>query len=94
MLSWFRAIMPKEDGFFDMFERHSQVLVAGAEALHRLLSGGPDIAAGCAEVKRHEKAADDITAEVLLAVRRSDPLPPLPEGASLGVRFWFTYLGN
>lgn len=30
----------------------------------------------------------------LLAVRRSDPLPPLPEGASLGVRFWFTYLGN
>jgi protein TonB len=30
----------------------------------------------------------------LLAVRRSDPLPPLPEGSSLGVRFWFTYLGN
>jgi TonB family protein len=33
----------------------------------------------------------------LLAVRRSDPLPRLPdgfEGGSLGVRFWFTYLGN
>lgn len=33
----------------------------------------------------------------LLAVRRSDPLPRLPEGfegQSLGVRFWFTYLGN
>ena len=33
----------------------------------------------------------------LLAVRRSDPLPRLPEGydpSSLGVRFWFTYLGN
>lgn len=33
----------------------------------------------------------------LLAVRRSDPLPRLPEGfdgATLGVRFWFTYLGN
>jgi TonB family protein len=30
----------------------------------------------------------------LLAVRRSDPLPPLPEGNTLGVRFWFTYLGN
>ena len=33
----------------------------------------------------------------LLAVKRSDPLPRLPdgfEGASLGVRFWFTYLGN
>ena len=71
MLSWFRAIMPKEDAFFDLFERHSQVLVAGAEALYGLLSGGPDIAAACAEVKRHEKAADEITAEVLAAVRRS-----------------------
>ena len=33
----------------------------------------------------------------LLAVRRSDPLPRLPEGfdsGALGVRFWFTYLGN
>ena len=33
----------------------------------------------------------------LLAVRRSDPLPRLPEGyepATLGVWFWFTYLGN
>lgn len=33
----------------------------------------------------------------LLAVRRSDPLPRLPEGfdgGTLGVRFWFSYLGN
>jgi protein TonB len=33
----------------------------------------------------------------LHAVLRSDPLPRLPEGfdaGSLGVRFWFTYLGN
>jgi TonB family protein len=33
----------------------------------------------------------------LLAVRRSDPLPRLPEGfegRTLGVRFWFTYVGN
>lgn len=33
----------------------------------------------------------------LMAVRRSDPLPRLPDGfeaSSLGVRFWFTYLGN
>ena len=33
----------------------------------------------------------------LLAVKRSDPLPRLPdgfEGQTLGVRFWFTYLGN
>lgn len=33
----------------------------------------------------------------LLAVKRSDPLPRLPdgfEGPSLGVRFWFSFLGN
>jgi len=33
----------------------------------------------------------------LMAVRRSDPLPRLPDavgGTSLGVRFWFTYLGH
>ena len=32
----------------------------------------------------------------LFAVRRSDPLPPLPdgfEGQALGVHFWFSYLG-
>jgi TonB family protein len=33
----------------------------------------------------------------LLAVRRTDPMARLPEGfegSSLGVRFWFTFLGN
>jgi protein TonB len=33
----------------------------------------------------------------MLAVKRSDPLPRLPEGfegQTLGVRFWFSYLGN
>ncbi|MER2605554.1 MAG: DUF47 domain-containing protein [Siculibacillus sp.] len=70
MLSWFRALMPKEDGFFDLFERHSKVLVSGAQALKSLLDGG-EIEKWCAEVKRHESAADDITAEVLQAVRRS-----------------------
>ena len=73
MLSWFRALMPKEDGFFDLFERHSRVLVAGAEALEALLAAdGPEgIARWAAEVKAQEKEADRITAEVLNAVRRS-----------------------
>lgn len=71
MLSWFRALMPKEDRFFDMFERHSRVLVSGAEALRALLAEGGDIAHWSAQVKFHENEADRITAEVLLAVRRS-----------------------
>jgi len=40
---------------------------------------------------------NNLDQSALMAVRRSDPLPRLPdgfEGQSLGVRFWFTYLGN
>jgi TonB family protein len=40
---------------------------------------------------------NNLDQSALMAVRRSDPLPRLPEGfdaSSLGVRFWFTYLGN
>jgi predicted phosphate transport protein (TIGR00153 family) len=71
MLAWFRALMPREDGFFDKFERHARVLQSGAEALTELLAVGSDIPHWCAEVKRHEKEADTIAADVLLAVRRS-----------------------
>ena len=48
MLGWFQAIMPKEDKFFDLFEQHATIVVAGAEALRSLLKGGDagrDIAA-------------------------------------------------
>ena len=40
MLGWFQAIMPKEDKFFDLFEQHAALVVAGAEALRSLLKGG------------------------------------------------------
>ena len=33
MLKWFHALMPKEERFFDLFARHSQAVLAGAEAL-------------------------------------------------------------
>lgn len=70
MLRFVRAIMPKEDRFFDMFERHAQILVAGADALGGLFEGG-DIAGSCRRIHEHEKAADDVTRDVLVAVRRS-----------------------
>lgn len=70
MMSWFRKMLPREDRFFDLFERHSRVLVAAAEALEKLLAGH-DIAHNTAEISRLEDEADHITAEVMLAVRRS-----------------------
>ena len=71
MLGWFQAIMPKEDRFFDLFDAHAATLVSGAEALRRVLDGGPEVPKWCAEIMRHEHTADDVARDVLLAVRRS-----------------------
>lgn len=70
MMSWFRRLLPREDRFFDLFSRHAETLVGGAEAL-RLLLASDDIDARCREINRLEDQADDIAREVLLAVRRS-----------------------
>ena len=71
MLGWFRALMPREDRFFDLFARHSETLVAGAEALQALLAGGEAVPVHCRTIAAREEEADAITREVLLAVRRS-----------------------
>ena len=70
MLGWFRKLLPREDRFFDLFERHSRTVVGGAEALEQLLQG-KDIDRWCQKIVDLENEADGITAEVLLAVRRS-----------------------
>ncbi len=70
MLSLFRKLMPREDRFFDMFARHSRTMVAAAEALDQLLSG-QDIEANCRKIVDLENQADDLTREVLTAVRLS-----------------------
>jgi predicted phosphate transport protein (TIGR00153 family) len=71
MLAWFQALMPKEERFFELFARHSHTLVAGAEALRQLLEGGDAVAQHCREIVEREHEADEITREVLLAVRRT-----------------------
>ena len=70
MMGWFRRLMPREDRFFDLFARHAETLVAGAQALQQLLAGD-DIEARCKEIMALEASADAITGEVMLAVRRS-----------------------
>lgn len=71
MLKLVRKLMPREDRFFDMFERHAQILVAGADALEQMVSGVQPIPASCQAIENHENAADDVTRDVLIAVRRS-----------------------
>jgi uncharacterized protein len=71
MLSLFRKLMPREDRFFDYFEQHSRTVVGAAEALQQVLAGGPDMEKHCDRIVALEDQADNITREVLLAVRRS-----------------------
>jgi predicted phosphate transport protein (TIGR00153 family) len=71
MFRWFEALMPREDRFFDLYNRHAETLVEGANALRVLLNGGPGVATAAAEVYRLEDQADAITREILQLVRRS-----------------------
>lgn len=70
MVAWFQALMPKQGRFFDQFEAHAATLVAGADALARLLHNQGPIAENIAAIVDHEHAADDITRDVLQDVRR------------------------
>ena len=71
MLGLFRAVMPKEDKFFDLFSAHARTLVDGAGALRDLTRGGDAVEAAAARVYQHEEEADEITRQVMQAVRRT-----------------------
>src|ERR1700758_3678623 len=71
MLGWFRALMPKEERFFDLFEKHAAIVVAGAEALRGMLQAGNSTEGYCREIFTRESEADDVTREVMTAVRRA-----------------------
>lgn len=70
MMSVFRKMMPREDRFFDMFSRHAKTVVAAAEAMEKLLKGEA-VQENCDRIVALEDEADQITREVLLAIRRS-----------------------
>ena len=71
MFRWFRAFLPREERFFDLFARHSTVVGQGARALQDMLRGGDETPVYCQRVNQFENDADGITREVLTAVRRT-----------------------
>jgi predicted phosphate transport protein (TIGR00153 family) len=71
MLRWFRAFLPKEERFFELFARHAQTAVEGALALQDMIKGGDETPVYCQRVNQFENDADNITREVLTAVRRT-----------------------
>ena len=79
MLRWFRAFLPKEERFFDLFARHADTCVKGAQALQDMMRGGDETPVYCQRVSQFENDADGITRDVLTAVRRTF-IPPFDRG--------------
>lgn len=71
MISLFKKLMPREDKFFDYFQAHTKTVVGAADAMKALLAGEGDLEAHCKRIVTLEHEADEITREVLQAVRRS-----------------------
>jgi hypothetical protein len=71
VLSYFQALMPREEKFFAQFNDHARTLVDGAVALRDLLEGGPGVPEACARIVHHEDRADAIARAVLVGIRRS-----------------------
>ena len=71
MMRWFQGLMPKEERFFELFSRHSGMVAAGGKALREMLEGGDAVSRHYKTVMDREQDADNITREVLIAVRRS-----------------------
>jgi predicted phosphate transport protein (TIGR00153 family) len=90
MLRWFQALLPREERFFELFARHSEAVAAGAKALREMLEGGDAVSRHYQTVVDREHDADDVTREVLIAVRRTF-ITPFDRG---GIKDLITSMDN
>lgn len=56
-----RRLLPREDDFFGLFERHAALTVEGAKEMQRLLQAGQNTRVLAARIKEIEHEADVIT---------------------------------
>ena len=75
MFNWFRRLLPREERFFDLYARHADIVLRGAEALRRMLDGGEAVRRYYPAVLAAEDDADTVTREVVQAVRRTFVTP-------------------
>src|SRR5690606_28615106 len=71
MFRFIRAIMPRSDNFFELFEAQASKAQEAAQTLRRIVDGGSGTAENCALLSRQEEEADHISYEVLQSIRRS-----------------------
>jgi predicted phosphate transport protein (TIGR00153 family) len=80
MFAWFQRLLPRQGNFFDLFEAHSETIVAAANALGRMVQGGSSTAEHIREIDEREHDADAVIREVLTTVRQTF-LTPFDRGA-------------
>ncbi len=71
MFKLIKAIMPKSDNFFVLFEAQARKAQEAAHTLRAILDGGSDTADKCARLSTQEEEADQISYEVMQSIRRS-----------------------
>jgi len=75
----FSSLMPQRKEFFELLAAHSDRVVAGANAVLRLVNSlgeqNGDIPTLAAEVDTHEKSADKIKAELIVLLHKSFTTP-------------------
>ena len=71
MFKIIKAIMPRSDNFFDLFEAQAKKAQEAALTLRAILDGGADTADKCTRLSTQEEEADQISYEVMQSIRRS-----------------------
>ncbi len=71
MFAWFQRLLPKRGDFFGMFEAHAATIVAGSNAMCRMVEGGPALSDHLREIGERENDADQVVREVLTTVRQT-----------------------
>ena len=71
MFDFIKKAMPREERFFDLFEAHAAKLIDGARMLSLIMDGGPQLEANCAALMKLEDEADQISHDVMQAIRRA-----------------------
>ena len=67
----FRRLLPKETSFFDYFEQHAELTVAGANEFASLVSSGSNIDAKARRIKEIEHETDVITHRCVEALHKT-----------------------
>jgi uncharacterized protein len=68
-------LVPKQEGFFDLFEKQAQTVNTGAQALTEMLTNYTDIEEKAFKIKAIEHDADEIAHEIMRMLNRTFVTP-------------------